>query len=38
MISRSKTKPLPTKQSVKFKFQIWSEITKKLAKKWLDGG
>ena len=33
----SKAKPLPPKQSVKFKCQIWSKIiTKKLAKKCLD--
>ena len=33
---RSKTKPLPPKQYVKFKCQIWSEVTKMLAKKGLD--
>ena len=33
----SKAKPLPLKQSVKFKFKIWAEITKKFAKKCLDG-
>ena len=32
----STAKPLSPKQSVKFKCQILSEITKKLAKKWLD--
>ena len=32
----SKAKPLPPKQSVKFKSQIWPEITKKPAKKCLD--
>ena len=31
-----KTKPSPPKESVKFKCQTWSEITNKLAKKWLD--
>ena len=29
-------KPLPSKQSVKFKYKIWSKITKKFAKKCLD--
>ena len=33
---RSKAKPSPPKQSVKCKCQIWSEITKKFAKKCLD--
>ena len=33
---RSKTKPLPSKQSVKFKGQIWAEMTMKFAKKCLD--
>ena len=32
----SKAKPLPPKQSVKFKCQILLKITKKLAEKWLD--
>ena len=32
----AKAKPLPSKQSVKFKCQIWSEITEKFAKKCLD--
>ena len=32
----SKAKPLPPKQSVKFECKIWSEITKKFAKKCLD--
>ena len=32
----SKAKPLPQKQYVKFKCQIWFKITKKLAKKCLD--
>ena len=32
----SKAMILPPKQSVKFKCQIWSEITIKLAKKCLD--
>ena len=32
----SKAKPSPPKPSVKFKCQIWSEITKELAKKCLD--
>ena len=31
-----KQKPLLPKQSVKFKCQIWAEITKKFAKKCLD--
>ena len=31
-----KAKPLPPKQSSKFKCQIWAEITKKFAKKRLD--
>ena len=32
----SKATPSPPKQSVKFKNQVWHEITKKLAKKCLD--
>ena len=32
----SKSKPTPTKPSVKFKCSIWSEITKKFDKKCLD--
>ena len=31
-----KAKPLPLKQSVKLKCEIWSKITKKCAKKCLD--
>ena len=31
-----KATPLPPKQSVKFKCQIWSEITNKFSKKCLD--
>ena len=31
-----KAKPSPPKQSVKFKCQVWFEITKKFAKKCLD--
>ena len=32
----SQTKPSPLKLSVKFKCQIWPEITKKVAKECLD--
>ena len=32
----SKAKPSPPKQSVKFKCQIWSKITKNFAKNCLD--
>ena len=32
----SKTKPLPSKQSVKFKCQIWAEMTNKFPKKSLN--
>ena len=34
LLLESKAKPLPPKQYAKFKCQIWSEKTKKLAKKW----
>ena len=33
---RSNAKPLPLTQSVKFKCNIWSKITKEFAKKCLD--
>ena len=33
---KSKAKILPLKQSVKFKCQVWFEITKKFANKCLD--
>ena len=33
---KSKAKPLFPKESMKFKCQIWSEITNKFAKKCLD--
>ena len=33
----SKIKPFPPKLSVKFECQIWPKITKKFAKKGLDG-
>ena len=36
LILRSKANFLPVKQSVKFKCKIWSEITKKFAKKRQD--
>ena len=36
LLFRFPGKPSPQKQSVKFKCQKWSEITKKFAKKCLD--
>ena len=36
LVLESIGKPLPPKQSVKFKFQIWYKFTKTFAKKCLD--
>ena len=36
LLLRSKAKSLPSKQSKKFKCQIWPKITNKIAKKCLD--